>query len=93
VKDHAMSVQSNGTHPAPVNSGSTPRCPRRVVLLKGDDQSGVEKVLAEFEGAQVSGRRLHEEIRQLATRHPGRRLAAEWHGSLGWTRFLWCSRP
>jgi hypothetical protein len=102
-----VSVQTNGsqhTQSAPASgvaapltgkpavSGSTPRCPRRIVLLNGDEHSDVEQVLAEFEGTQVSGKRLHEDVRLQASRHPGRQVAAEWLGPLGWTRFLWCRR-
>ncbi len=84
-------AHTNGTH-RPQQSASTPRCPRRIVLLSGDEHSDVAQVLAEYEGAQVSGRRLHEDLRSLAERHPGRQVAAEWQGPLGWTRFLWCRR-
>ena len=29
---------------------------------------------------------------ELAGEHSGRMVATEWHGSLGWTRFLGCKR-
>jgi hypothetical protein len=73
-------------------SEQTPRAPRRIVLLKGDDSSEAESVLAEYAGEQVSGTRLHDDLRKLAAEHPGRRLAAEWQGPLGWKRFLWLGR-
>jgi hypothetical protein len=67
------------------------RQPRRVVLLADGDDSSVEAVLAEYRGAEVSGRRLHEELQRFAEQNAGR-VAAEWEGPLGWTRFLWCRR-
>jgi hypothetical protein len=60
------------------------------VLLKGDEHSDVDSVLAEYRGADVSGNRLHADLQQFADRHRGRQVAAEWLGPLGWTRFLWC---
>ena len=66
------------------------RAPRRLVLLKGDDHSEVEEVLVEYAPEQASGTKLHADLRKLAVERPGRRLAAEWLGPLGWTRFLWC---
>jgi hypothetical protein len=68
------------------------RRPRRVVLLAADEASEPERVLAEFAGAEVSGAKLHAEVRRLAGEHPGRLVAAEWLGPLGWTRFLWCRK-
>jgi hypothetical protein len=95
----AVSVQINGTHHSQTANGkavaasiATPRCPRRIVLLSGDEQSEIDQVLAEYEGIQVSGRRLHEDVRRQADQHPGRQVAAEWLGPLGWTRFLWSRR-
>jgi hypothetical protein len=92
-----VSVPTNGTHHVPTANGkattgssATPRCPRRIVLLQGDERSEIDKVLAEYEGTQVSGRRLHEDVRRQAAQHPGQQIAAEWLGPLGWTRFLWC---
>jgi hypothetical protein len=87
-----MSPQANGTaHPHP-GSTAAPRCPRRIVLLRGDEQSEIEQVLEVQEDGQVSGRQLHEAVRVHAVDHPGRLIAAEWLGPLGWTRFLWCRR-
>ena len=77
--------------PVPAMS-STPRAPRRVVRLAGDEHSEVVEVLREYTGADVSGKRLHEDVRQFADAHRGEQIAAEWLGSLGWTRFLWCRR-
>jgi hypothetical protein len=85
-------VASNGTAaPAKPTSDST-RCPRRLVLLHADEHSEVKQVLAEYRDNQVSGTRLHAELQRLATEHPGDCVAAEWHGVLGWTRFLWCRK-
>ncbi len=74
------------------NSEKSRRAPRRVVLLTGGEQGEVAQVLAEYHGAEVTGKRLHEELVRLAARHPGRLVAAEWEGPLGWTRFLLCRK-
>jgi hypothetical protein len=97
-----MSSSANGhANPGPRPAGrpaaaptgqSTPRVPRRLVLLKDGEDSAVDTVLAEYQGAEVSGNRLHADLQQLAARHRGRHVAAEWLGSLGWTRFLWCRK-
>jgi hypothetical protein len=71
---------------------SSSRAPRRLVLLREGTESAVEQVLAEYSGAEVSGKRLHADLQRLAGAHPGRYIAAEWHGDLGWTRFLWCRK-
>jgi hypothetical protein len=84
--------QSGGNGPAPRGASSSPRCPRRVVLLAGDESSEVARVLAEYRGAEVSGKRLHADLQRLAEEHPGQCVAAEWLGALGWTRFLWCRK-
>jgi hypothetical protein len=69
------------------------RAPRRLVLLAGDDDHAtVEGVLHEYPPEQVSGNRLHADLQRLAAEHPGRCVAAEWLGPLGWTRFLWCRK-
>lgn len=68
------------------------RAPRRIVLLEGDDHGPVAEVLAEYAAAEVSGARVHADVQRLAADHPGRAVAAEWLGPLGWTRFLWCRR-
>jgi hypothetical protein len=68
----------------------TARAARRLVLLRGADDGEVEAVLVEYTPDQVSGTKLHADLRRLSAEHPGRRLAAEWKGPLGWTRFLWC---
>ncbi len=85
-----MGASSNGA----VSAGqpSSPRAPRRLVLLQGDDHSEPAEVLREYQGAEVSGTRLNQELQQLAAAHPGRTVAAEWLGPLGWTRFLWCRK-
>jgi hypothetical protein len=73
-------------------SSSSPRCPRRVVLLESGEESEVAEVLAEYKGADVSGRRLHADVQRLAGQHLGRCVAAEWLGPRGWTRFVWCRK-
>ncbi len=90
-----MAAHSNGTaprQPLPGSSSSTPRCPRRLVLLADGEDSAVLEVLAEYRGAEVSGKRLHADLQRLAAEHRGRCVAAEWLGPLGWTRFLWCRK-
>jgi hypothetical protein len=62
------------------------------VLLASGEDSAIAEVLAEYQGAEVSGKRLHADLQRLAAQHPGRCVAAEWLGSLGWTRFLWCRK-
>jgi hypothetical protein len=64
--------------------------PRRLVLLAGGEQSVIERVLAEYTGAEGRGKDVHAEIEKVAAQHPGKCVAVEWHGPLGWTRFLWC---
>ena len=72
---------------------STPdRAARRIVLLTAEEQSEVEKVLAEYTPPEPTGTRLHADVQDRAAEHPGRMVAAEWLGPLGWTRFLWCKR-
>jgi hypothetical protein len=74
------------------DQGRSERAPRRIVVLAGDESSEVRQVLADYRGAEVSGRRVHDELQKLAAQHPGRLIAAEWEGPLGWTRFLWCRK-
>jgi hypothetical protein len=62
------------------------------VLLRTDENSEVVQVLAEYAGAEVSGKRLHADLQHFAAEHTGQMIAAEWRGMLGWTRFLWCRR-
>lgn len=78
--------QSNG---APQPSLSGDRAPRRIVLLVGDDKSAVDLVLAQYQGAEISGKRVHNDVQRFAEQHRGRRVAAEWLGPRGWVRFLW----
>lgn len=85
-----MGPSSNGTPPA--GATSTQRVPRRLVLLQGDDHSEVTQVLCEYQGRDISGVRLHQELQQFANVHRGQTVAAEWQGPLGWTRFLWCRK-
>jgi hypothetical protein len=63
------------------------------VLLRDGEDSEMEQVLLEYKENEVSGKRLHADVQRLADEHRGRFVAAEWLGSLGWTRFLWCRRP
>jgi hypothetical protein len=71
---------------------SEPRAPRRIVLLSSDDkQSTVESVLAEYADKEVTGAKLHGDLQKQAAAHPGRLVAGEWHGPLGWTRFIWAA--
>jgi hypothetical protein len=83
-------VPSSGSGSNGRLDSSTSRCPRRVVLLRDGEDSAVERILQEYHGAEVSGKRLHADIHHLASEHRGRCVAAEWLGPLGWTRFLWC---
>lgn len=73
-------------------SQKSERVPRRIVVLTGDRDSEAEQVLATYEGNAVSGRRLHRELQQYAAAHPGKCVAGEWLGKLGWTRFVWCRK-
>jgi hypothetical protein len=90
ISRNGVSPSANGSAPA---TSSTPRCPRRVVLLCDGEDSEVAHVLLEYHGAEVSGKRLHADVQRLAEEHQGRCVAAEWLGSLGWTRFLWRRQP
>ncbi len=89
-----MALSSNGFAPSGNGtlSSSSPRCPRRIVLLRDGEQSESERVLQEYHGSEVSGKRLHADVQRFAGEHRGRYVAAEWLGPLGWTRFLWCRR-
>jgi hypothetical protein len=82
-----MSQTNSGRQPIPTHSE---RVPRRIVLLTGSDGE-IEKVLAEYHGAEVSGKRVHADFQKLAREHRGRRIAAEWLGPRGWVRFLWAA--
>jgi hypothetical protein len=89
---------NNGVNPTPNGAARQPvkasseRTPRRIVLLTDGEESEVGEVLAELRGDDVTGKRLHAEIQKQAAAHPGRVVAAEWLGNLGWTRFLWCKK-
>jgi hypothetical protein len=72
------------------NTTPATRAPRRLVLLAADQDSSVERVLAEYPGEEA--RKVHQEVQRLAVEHPGRVVAVEWLGPLGWTRFLWCRK-
>jgi hypothetical protein len=86
MESSANAGPGNGP-PSPARSG---RVPRRLVLLAAADGGPVEKVLAEYPGEEA--RKVHEELPRLAAQNPGRVVAAEWLGPLGWTRFLWCRK-
>jgi hypothetical protein len=73
-------------------AASGKNAPRRLVLLRGDESSEVERVLTEFTGSEGAGKDVHALIERVAGQHPGRRIAAEWLGPLGWSRFLWCRK-
>jgi hypothetical protein len=64
--------------------------PRRIVRLKGDDKSEVNEVLATYEGSQTFGSKIHAELHNYATKHPGETVAIEWLGNMGWVRFATC---
>jgi hypothetical protein len=64
--------------------------PRRLALLVDGEQSAIERVLVEYTGADGRAKDMHAEIEKVAAQHPGKYVAVEWHGPLGWTRFLWC---
>jgi hypothetical protein len=72
---------------SPTGMTGSERVPRRIVLLAVDE--AMEKVLAEYQGTEISGKRLHTELQRFAREHHPRRIAAEWLGPRGWVRFLW----
>ena len=88
-----MGLNGNGNGRPNGHAAAAPSCtertPRRLVLLAGEPSGPVETVLAEHQGAEVSGNRLHAELQRLSDENAGRYVAAEWLGRLGWTRFLW----
>jgi len=90
LSSNGIASSGNGLGSPPI--ASSPRCPRRVVLVRGGENGDVEQVLSEYQAAEVSGKRLHADVQRLADEHRGRFVAAEWLGPLGWTRFLWCRR-
>jgi hypothetical protein len=94
--EHAMASSNGVNHvngtPKATTDPPGQRAPRRLVLLTADEQSASGEVLLELRGEEISGKRLHSEIQKLAAEHPGRWVAAEWLGKLGWTRFLWCRK-
>jgi len=68
------------------------KIPRRIVRLKGDDQSEVKEVLESFEGNQAIGSKIHAELHKFAAKHPGKTVAIEWLGNMGWVRFATCRK-
>ena len=81
---------TNGT--SPPAAAPTSRCPRRLILLVDGEDSAAERVLAEYTGSETRGKGIHDEVQRLAAEHRGKLVAAEWLGSLGWVRFLWCRK-
>lgn len=77
---------------APAASQGSSRGPRRLVPLADGESSDVAQVLAEYRGADVRGKHLHEDLQRLAVEQRGRWVAGEWLGPLGWVRFLWCRK-
>jgi hypothetical protein len=101
LRGNNMSVGENGNSRAKVGTSGTGQPaaagegksrPRRLVLLAGGEQSAVERVLAEYTGAEGRGKDVHADIEKFAAQHPAQYVAAEWLGPLGWARFLWCHR-
>ena len=89
-----MASESNGAVAGsqPVAAPAGQRLPCRLVLLAGEGDSEAEQVLREYQGQEISGVKLHTDLQTLAQEHQGKMVAAEWLGSLGWTRFLWCRK-
>ena len=91
-----MGVNGNGTglgsNPGSEPAAASDRRPRRLVLLGAGEDSEVRQVLIEFPAGGIKGSHLHAELQRFAAEHPGIVVAAEWQGTLGWTRFLWCRR-
>jgi hypothetical protein len=88
-----MGMQGNAVQSRPSSeTASTERVPQRLVVLEDDDESQVVAVLHQYQGAEVSGKRIYRDLVTEAQDHPGQTVAAEWLGTLGWTRFLWCRR-
>ena len=74
------------------NSQSSPRAPRRVVLLEGDEESGVKKVLADYPENQINGTHIRQDMQRFADENRGDCVAVEWQGPRSWIRFLWCRK-
>lgn len=65
-----------------------PKVLRRIVLLSGDRDSEVDRVLWEGTKGEEHGR-----YRELASNHKGKTVAVEHAGKIGWTRYLWILIP
>ena len=76
----------------PSDKPTQTRSPRRIVMLVEGENSDIETVLKEYAPPEPTGTRLHGDLQELAAENTGKMVAAEWHGPLGWTRFLWCKR-
>ena len=59
-------TNGNGKTQAPLVKEKAERVPRRLVLLADGEDSAVERVLAEYQGAEVSGNRVHEDVQRFA---------------------------
>ncbi len=86
--NYVTSRKSTSTRPASPAPESE-RYPRRLVLLCEGEESTVEAVLVEYRGKDIVGSRLHADLQRFSEEHPGRVIAAEWAGPIGWNRFLW----
>lgn len=86
-----MAYQGNGFSVS-AQADPTVRPPQRLVLLQDEGESPIEQVLLQYEGPVISGKRVYHDLVVQASDHPGQTVAAEWLGTLGWTRFLWCRR-
>jgi hypothetical protein len=63
------------------------------VVVPTDPQAEPTEVLAQFEGADVVGSKIHRELGVLAKTRPGQTVALEWLGPLGWQRFVTTQAP
>ncbi len=89
MDDRNTGNRANGKTGEKAAPAAAPK-PRRLVLLTEGETREVEQVLAEYQGDRVQTSNVHEEVQRFAGEHPGRWVAAEWLGPLGWVRFLRC---
>jgi len=86
-------MAATGNGPPDPRSTKAPPAPRRIVLLKGDDNDAdVQQVLGEYPGEQLAEFDVHQLLPQFAAENAGKVVAVEWQDSLGWQRFLWCRK-